>query len=156
MSGPLDQVPAVVERVRRELVLARFLGKLAVDQGIREARLRVESLITSAVARPPQDATEAAGVEVVAPSRTPPARGSVAGTEHADPDGADSRQDPARLDAESLALPGYDHLSASDIVAKLAGLDPDERAAIESYERTHRGRRTVLGRLDQLKAQDPR
>ena len=34
----VDKVPAAAERVKREIVLARFLGKLAVDQGVREVQ----------------------------------------------------------------------------------------------------------------------
>jgi hypothetical protein len=43
--GPLDRLPAVVGRVQREIVLARFIGKLVVDQSIREARQRVGSVV---------------------------------------------------------------------------------------------------------------
>jgi hypothetical protein len=133
MSGPLDQVPAVIERVRREIVLARFLGKLAVDQGIREARQRIDQVLTSVVPPPQPEPIDVDSVEVVPPQGAPPTEVNSGPT------------------ADSLALPGYDHLSAADIVAKLPGLEPDERAAIETYERAHRARRTVLGRLDQLK-----
>ena len=54
------------------------------------------------------------------------------------------------LSADDLALPDYDTLPAIDIVAKLDTLDADDRAAIERYERAHRQRRTVLGKLAQL------
>ena len=54
-------------------------------------------------------------------------------------------------DATSLALADYDHLSSAQIVAKLEGLDAVERDAIERYERNGRHRRTVLGKLDQLR-----
>jgi len=43
---------------------------------------------------------------------------------------------------------------ASDVVSKLAGLEPDERDAIEAYELSGRKRRTILGKLEQLKSQD--
>ena len=45
MTTLLDQVPAALERVRREIVLARFIGKLAVDQGVRELRSRVDEFV---------------------------------------------------------------------------------------------------------------
>jgi hypothetical protein len=54
--------------------------------------------------------------------------------------------------ATELALPDYDHLPASQIVAMLADLDRPELDAIESYELAHRHRRTVLGKIDQLRA----
>jgi hypothetical protein len=53
--------------------------------------------------------------------------------------------------AIDLALPDYDHLPASQIVAMLGDLISDERDDIEQYERANRGRRTVLGKLDQLR-----
>lgn len=53
--------------------------------------------------------------------------------------------------AIDLALPDYDQLPASQIVAMLGDLIPDERDDIEHYERANRGRRTVLGKLDQLR-----
>jgi hypothetical protein len=53
--------------------------------------------------------------------------------------------------AIDLALPDYDHLPASQIVAMLDDLISDERDDIEHYERANRGRRTVLGKLDQLR-----
>lgn len=53
--------------------------------------------------------------------------------------------------ASDLALPDYDRLPASQIVAMLDDLVPAERDDIERYERANRGRRTVLGKLDQLR-----
>ena len=52
-----------------------------------------------------------------------------------------------------LALADYDHLPASDVVSKLAGLEPDERDAIEAYELSGRRRRTILGKIEQLKSE---
>jgi hypothetical protein len=57
---------------------------------------------------------------------------------------------PALLAASDLALPDYDHLPASQIVAMLGDLAPDELARIDAYERANRNRRTVLGKLAQL------
>lgn len=122
----VDQVPAAFERVRREIALARFLGKLAVDQGVRELRSRLDDLATAAA-----PATEATPVESV-------------------PEPTTAQSD--RPGVDTLALADYDHLPASDIVAKLEGLEPDERDAIERYELAGRCRRTVLGKLDQLRA----
>ncbi|MDX2379321.1 MAG: hypothetical protein QNM02_06145 [Acidimicrobiia bacterium] len=52
--------------------------------------------------------------------------------------------------ATELALPDYDHLPASQIVALLGDLGVDELAEIAAYERANRGRRTVLGKVAQL------
>jgi hypothetical protein len=51
-----------------------------------------------------------------------------------------------------LAIPGYDALSASQVVERLAGLSRDELAAVRHYEASHRRRRTILGKIEQLSA----
>ena len=127
MASLFEQVPAVVDRVQREIVLARFIGKLAVDQGIAEVRQRVEALVA------PPDTT----------SDDHPTSG-----ERSRPDISVAR---AAVDVDSLALADYDHLPATAIVAKLDGLEPDELDAVEAYERAARGRRTVLGKIERLR-----
>jgi hypothetical protein len=140
MTTLLDQVPAAFERVRREIVLARFIGKLAVDQGVRELRSRVDELVGGG--GPPADRSSD-DVE----------------TAHDDVDAIDvtetseQPQPTTTVDVSSLALADYDHLPASDIVALLEGLEPGERSAIEAYERAGRHRRTVLGKLAQLRGE---
>jgi hypothetical protein len=52
---------------------------------------------------------------------------------------------------ESLALHDYDTLAAAQIVTRLASLMPSELDAIEAYERGHRGRRTILSKIAQLR-----
>jgi hypothetical protein len=52
--------------------------------------------------------------------------------------------------AENLAIPGYDSLSASQVVQRLGGLSEDELAAVGAYEAAHRARQTVLTRVSQL------
>jgi hypothetical protein len=51
----------------------------------------------------------------------------------------------------SLAIPDYDSLAASQVVARLAGLRPTELSAVQEYERTHRARKTILGKIAQLR-----
>jgi len=53
--------------------------------------------------------------------------------------------------ADDLVLPDYDHLPAAHVVAKLASLTQRERDAVEEYETANRHRRTILGKLDQLR-----
>lgn len=52
--------------------------------------------------------------------------------------------------AAALAIPGYDSLAASQVVPRLAGLSPEELAAVGAYESAHRARRTILTRIRQL------
>ncbi len=52
--------------------------------------------------------------------------------------------------AESLAIPGYDTLSASQVVQRLGGLSLHELEEVRTHEVEHRHRRTILNRVDQL------
>ena len=49
-----------------------------------------------------------------------------------------------------LAIPGYDDLSASQVVEHLEGLPSQDLAAIREYEAAHRARNTILGKIEQL------
>ena len=51
---------------------------------------------------------------------------------------------------ESLPIPDYDELSASQVVERLEGLDGEALDAIRRYETEHRGRNTILGKIAQL------
>ncbi len=59
--------------------------------------------------------------------------------------------DPA-IDAATLPIDEYESLAASQVVARLPSLTPGELGAVRRFEADHRGRRTVLGRIDQLLA----
>jgi hypothetical protein len=49
-----------------------------------------------------------------------------------------------------LAIPGYDALAASQVVERLVGRDAAELRAVRDYEASHRNRRTILGKIEQL------
>ena len=51
---------------------------------------------------------------------------------------------------EELPIPGYDALSASQVVERLMGLAPAELETVHAYEAAHRQRRTILGKIEQL------
>jgi hypothetical protein len=134
----VDKVPSAAERVKREIVLARFLGKLVVDQGVRELRSRLTP--------------ERSDSETVASETEPDGDGASATAAQSaavPPPAVPSADVP---DVATLALADYDHLSSAQIVGKLDGLDDAEREAIERYETAGRHRRTILGKLDQLRA----
>ncbi len=57
---------------------------------------------------------------------------------------------PARSSADSLPIEEYQSLAASQVVARLPALTASELGAVRRFEAAHRGRRTVLGRIDQL------
>ncbi len=52
--------------------------------------------------------------------------------------------------AESLPIPDYDSLSASQVVTRLRGLGDAELDAVRDYETATRGRKTILSRVQQL------
>ncbi len=51
-----------------------------------------------------------------------------------------------------MAIDGYDELSARQIVELLDGLTDDELTEIELFERDGRGRRTILAKIDAVRA----
>ena len=50
----------------------------------------------------------------------------------------------------TLSIPGFDTLSASQVVQRLDGLNRVELVSVRAYEASTRGRRTILNRVDQL------
>ena len=54
-----------------------------------------------------------------------------------------------------LAIAGYDKLAADEIIAKLSELSQIELAKVDSYERRHENRSTVLDRVDSLRGDEP-
>jgi ferritin-like metal-binding protein YciE len=54
-----------------------------------------------------------------------------------------------------LAIDGYDKLTAEDIIAKLSALSQIELAKVDSYERRHENRATVLERVSSLRGNEP-
>lgn len=54
--------------------------------------------------------------------------------------------------AVTLAIPDYDSLSASQVVPRLSSLSEGELEAVRIYESDHRGRKTILNKIAQLRA----
>lgn len=151
-------VEAGRRRVGSQLNVARAVGRLAVGQGSRQ---------TGDVLRRAAHQAEGvlAGLGLVPSSP--------------DPTGEDTHREPAVADAASsssstvaaepspraaapdvvpgpdvgeLPIPGYDTLSASQVVQRLPGLSPAELEAVRSYELGGRARKTVLLKVAQLRA----
>lgn len=122
-----ELVPALARKGRQRLTgqvgSARIVGRFAVQQGqARYARARAEAQTRLAAEAPP--AANPAPVPVV-------------------------QSGPG---ADDLAVPGYDSLSASQVLPRLDGLSPEELEAVRAYEAAHRARRTILGRIAQLQS----
>lgn len=60
--------------------------------------------------------------------------------------------DGVKPDPALLAIPGYDSLSASQVVPRLDGLTTDELETVRTYEQATRGRKTILSKIAQLQA----
>jgi hypothetical protein len=130
------------ERVEEEMARARGIGQLAVAAapGFVERQLRIaRERATTALA----DLTTADRTEDAEEPETDLPEPSSNGLLSAVPD--------ATADAsDQLPIPDYDALAASQVVDRLSGLGEHELRAVRAYESTHRGRKTVLGRIDQL------
>jgi hypothetical protein len=96
---------------------------------------------TSASARPPDLPRRPTPPP---PAPAPPAAAPVAPVARVNGSDAAARAE--------LPIPGYDALSASQVVERLTGLADDELDAVRDYETTHRNRRTILGKIEQLAA----
>ncbi len=110
--------------------MARVVGKFTVDIGIATLRRRFDGQ----AAPPPATSIESLVDLADEPEPIEPAMAM------------------SDLRAGQLVLPDYDHLPAAHIVAKLGSLTQRERDAIEEYETANRHRRTILGKLDQLRS----
>ena len=138
-----DLVPKLADKGRQrmggQVTVARMIGELAVRQGQRRAE-RVLQRLREQPARPPSSGPSGEGP---ANGHGPPPSAAATPSSAASP--------PSSLgDASLLAIPGYDTLSASQVVPRLEGLSPEELQAIRAYEEGTRARKTVLTRIDQL------
>jgi hypothetical protein len=138
-AGLVDRLPRLVETGRQRVAVARFVGRIAVAQI--ERALAPQPPPTTV---PPRAATAVVDVEQEAGVR--PVDADVV-----DADVVDADDQAVALDPALLALADYDSLAASHVVARLGGLTDTELADIARYERAHRRRRTVLGKIAQLR-----
>ena len=119
----VEDLPGLVERGR-----SKIAGPLATANMVgRFAYRTLERRIGSALVH--EVAPDAPAPPVPSPPRSP-LTGNVA--------------------VRDLPIAGYDSLAASQIVARLEGLSTVELVDVQSYETSHRGRRTILSRVAQL------
>jgi hypothetical protein len=162
-----DSLPDLIARGRQQVTsqvaLARMMGHYAVKEGEKDLRKRVEDVSGTLSALgllpepnpTPAPAPAAAHVptpppeaEVVVEASTPAAAASN-GSSNGSANGKAQAAAPVVSRAD-LAIPGYDTLSASQVVQRLAGLTADELEAVRDYESGTRGRRTILSKIGQL------
>jgi hypothetical protein len=162
---------AEVDRRHEQLVKhaasARSVGQFAWSYGLPKLRARAERKVATAAgtasrvlhltgpaepaARPvPRPAESAAAAAPVPPRVEPVVRPTASGAPSVAGNGAHAPAVASGPKVSELPIPGYDALSASQVVERLAGLAHDELDAIAAYEASHRNRRTILGKVEQL------
>ncbi len=152
-----EELPKLAEKGRQQLAnqvpTARAIGQLAVDQSQKQvermARRAAERLADLGLVAecPPSGPSSRAKPEPGAKEshrpRTSEPRAAAAGSTVDD-------VVEARPVAADLAIPGYDTLSAPQVVQRLDGLSPEELEAVRVYESATRRRKTILTRVAQL------
>jgi len=130
------------EQVSQRITTVRSMGQVAVAFGVPIVRDRARSIVAGRTrpAAPQQTPRRTAPPDLVV---TPAAREAPTSA----PAAAPLSDAPS---SEELPIPGYDALSASQVVERLTGLEPPELDAVHAYEATHRQRRTILGKIEQL------
>jgi len=143
------QLPEIVAKgraqVEGQLTLARFIGQFAVKQGrveLEKRLLKAHSPLATTLRPEPVPAEPQATVSMPLTVRAEPAPEPL--------DGATDQPGGTAPAAGDLAIPGYDALSASQVVQRLAGLSSSELEQVRLYEALTRGRKTVLTKISQL------
>ncbi len=137
------------ERLGKQAPAARMIGEMAVTTGRRKVEERLEDLGIldgdDAPAGSPESATPKTAASKAVASKAVASK-AVAAEEVTEPATA----------AEPAALPieDYDGLPAVQIIPLLTSLTQDERDAVRAHETAGRGRRTIIGKLDQLDARE--
>lgn len=159
-----EELPRLAERGRAQadaqVTIARMMGQFAVAMGRREAEKAVKEVgerleevlgdfLGGGSAPAPPPARPARPAREPEPSRPASAQPSTTATRATATRASSNGHGPS---AESLAIPGYDSLAASQVVQRLAGLSSEELEAVREYEAATRGRKTILNRVAQLQA----
>ena len=134
-----EVVPRLVERGRNQVALARLFGRYAMHRGQVEA----ERILNERRPAPSEHEGEPAHPTTTASAATPTSVTTVA---------PKKRAAKARSAAKKLPIPGYDSLSASQVVPRLDALRPHELETVRAHETANRARRTILNRIAQLQA----
>lgn len=139
-----DELPRLVEKGRSQadsqVALARMLGQMAAGKGQQEiARMLNEiwSRVSGGTGTPEDPSPPAEPSPPTEPAAAPTRPASGHST---------------KPSASDLSIPGYDALSAPQVVQRLSGLSPEELEAVGAYEAATRHRQTILGRIAQLQS----
>jgi len=137
----VEDLPGLIDKGRRRVELeisnARVMGQWVVTKGQKQVTRHLTGLLHTTQPPAPDPATD----------------------EHATPGPPAAAPRPAADPADSAMVErtfaGYDTLSASQVVRRLDSLDPELLGAVQRYEASHRNRRTILSRAQQLLDGEP-
>jgi hypothetical protein len=176
-----DLIARGKQQWRSQSAMAKVMGEYAVGEAEKRARKRLDEVTETltglgvfpterpakapaparrTAAAPTPDAADDVGGRGQANGASPNGVSPNAETSNAETSNAEtsnavspngSAAVPPRASAD-LAIPGYDTLSASQVVQRLAGLAATELEAVREYEIATRGRRTILSKIAQLQA----
>jgi hypothetical protein len=153
----VEDLPALIDKGRQrfenDVRNARVVGQFVVTHGQRDVVSRVTRLLHREPSAPTTDspASPATPSTPATPSQPSPHVATTANPAPAPPaPTVKPAADPADAIAVDAALAGYDTLSASQVVRRLESLGPDELRAVHRHEASHRNRRTILNRAQQL------
>ena len=151
-----DHLPDLIARGRQQVTtqvtMARMIGQFAVKEGEKDLRKRVEAVseTLTGLGLLPEPHPPAPAAAAPSPAAPPPE--VVVDVPEASTNGSTNGSAPAARSRAELSIPGYDTLSASQVVQRLAGLSADELEDVRDYESGTRGRRTILSKIAQLQA----
>ena len=158
-----ETVPQLAKKGREYVAAARAMGEFALGQGREQAEKAVRrtgdqagqtlSIVGGLTGRRPSPPrrTQAPAAPATPPPPPPPAPEGAPVRAGAGADTGGNGRVPGPS-VESLAIPGYDTLSASQVVQRLGGLSADELEAVRAYEESSRKRKTILARVEQLQS----
>lgn len=143
------------ERVEQRIAVARVVGRMAVKMGGKEMKRRFwpeasdDGQTQDAATTPPAGtAADEAGTRDDARMREVDESSGSSGSRKTTITELEPQAAPP---ATELPIDDYESLAARHVVARLSDLAAQELDLVERFERTHRRRRTVLGKIDQLR-----
>jgi hypothetical protein len=140
----LEDLPGLIvkgrARFETDVRNARVIGKFVVNSSLGRMGKLFNAESSETESATPESASPAAASESASPldTVTPTSTTNL------------PKPDPADAIIVEAALAGYDTLSASQVVRRLESLGPLELRAVHRHEASHRNRRTILNRAQQL------
>lgn len=145
-----EEIERLAERGRRhvegQVHTARLVGQVVVQS----ARRRADRGLQTALARVLGSQVSGGRTTTTIPDAVEHTDGNGNGRSPAWRTPAMATEATGSEPGTELAIPGYDSLSASQVVQRLGGLSREELEDVKGHEQANRRRRTILNRVDQL------